>query len=304
MIIEKVFTVNAKAKLIGVDWGTSNLRIMKIAHGGAVLDMRADHRGAASLAQDLFYPVLQEIAGDWLATGLPVLVCGMAGALGKWRETGYQLCPAGLSDLAPVVVDGHGHSIAIVPGVSISKSGALADVMRGEETLVMGLPEHARTGLVVTPGTHSKWISVEDGRIDSFRSFMTGDLFAAIRAGTLLGQDMGDPGGDLGAFEDGVIRALSDPALTAVLFSVRTERLADRLPATSTADYLSGLLIGAEIAAQGHPNGRSISLIGAPALNSRYAAALTLAGFTEVRELDAPTIGAMGLWRIHEAHQS
>jgi 2-dehydro-3-deoxygalactonokinase len=296
--------VSVEAKLIGIDWGTSNLRLMQIAEGGAVLAIRNDPRGASQLSAADFYPVLRELAGDWLEMGLPVLVCGMAGARGKWLETGYRPCPARLEDLTPVRVEGHCIDVTIVPGVAaVSAGGDLVDVMRGEETQVMGLPADAQTGLVVTPGTHSKWISSDAGTIQNFRSFMTGDLFAAIRGGTLLGQDMGEPGNDVAAFEEGVRRALSDPALTAVLFSVRTERLAERLPATSTADYLSGLLIGAEIAAQGPAEGRTISLIGTPTLNGRYAAALALAGFTDVHQLDAPTAGARGLWRIHEAHQ-
>jgi len=290
-------------ELIGVDWGTSNVRVMRIGSDGTVLEARRDTRGAFELTPAEFSSTLQDVAGDWLGEGLPVLVCGMAGARGKWLETGYRNCPAGLGDLMPVPVEDAGGAISIVPGVALAPDGALADVMRGEETQVMGLPDDAGAALVVTPGTHSKWISVEDGRILDFRTFMTGDLFAAIRSGTVLGDQMSEPGADIDAFKDGVRRALADHALTAVLFSVRTERLADRMAATSTADYLSGLLIGAEIAAQGFLAGRQISLIGTPDLNARYAEALAIAGVENVQTLDGTTATATGLWRIYKANR-
>jgi 2-dehydro-3-deoxygalactonokinase len=174
--------------------------------------------------------------------------------------------------------------------------------MRGEETQVMGLPDRAFSGLVVTPGTHSKWIRLKSDRILNFRSFMTGELFAAIKSGTVLGHEMGDPGVDMAAFEEGVSRSLADQALTAILFTVRTERLANRIAATSTADYLSGLLIGAEIAAQVAEFHEPITLIGDPVLCQRYATALDMAGYTTVHSLDGATATARGLWRICEAH--
>ena len=295
--------MSGTTELIGVDWGSSNLRVMRLGHEGAILESRSDQRGAARLTPDEFPIALSEVAGNWLREGIPVVVCGMAGARGKWLETGYCDCPAGLADLAPVSV-GHSEAvISIVPGVSLSPGGSLIDVMRGEETQVMGLPEIGAADLVVTPGTHSKWINLENGLIKDFRTFMTGDLFAAIKAETILGQDMGDPGVDSGAFEDGVARSLSDRALTAALFSVRVERLANRMEAASSADYLLGMLIGAEIAGQATPMDRQITVIGGPSLNPRYAAALVLAGYENVKTVDGSTASARGLWRINKAHR-
>jgi 2-dehydro-3-deoxygalactonokinase len=291
----------SEARLVGVDWGTSNLRVMRIAEGGAVLDNRSDPRGAGGLAPDQFHGVLQEVAHDWLMQGLPVLISGMAGARGRWRETAYLPCPAGVADLATAVAspDDAPH-ISIVPGVAVFADGRLQDVVRGEETQVIGL-EAPDDAIVVGPGTHSKWIRTAGGRITGFRTFMTGELFAAIRKGTILGADMGDPGVDDDAFAAGVQRALRDPAVTAALFSVRVEGLAGRLSPASSADYLSGLLIGAEVAAQIDANDRPVILIGAEALCRRYAAALALGGFHDVRIADGAAATAKGLWRIHEA---
>lgn len=305
-LLEPELRTHSKAALIGVDWGTSNLRVMRIGEDGAILDVRTDPRGAARLGAADFHSVLHEVAGDWVSDTRQVLVCGMAGARGKWRETGYRSCPAGLPDLTPVAIDGADEAdlaIAIVPGLSLSSKAGLADVMRGEETQVMGLPDGMQANLVVTPGTHSKWIRFEGGRICDFRTFMTGELFAAVRAGTVLGEEMGDPGTDLAAFEEGVQQALSDRALSAILFSVRTKRLSGLLSPSSTADYLSGLLIGAEIIAQDRAADRPITLVGPPTLNARYAKALDMAGFAEVQAVDANAATARGLWRIHEAHR-
>ncbi len=287
--------------LIGVDWGTSNLRAMRIAEGGRVLDSRSDPRGAGGLIPDQFHDVLRDVAGDWLTEGLPVLVSGMAGARGRWREMPYLPCPAGVADLAGAVASpDDAPLVRLVPGVAAFEDERLQDVMRGEETQVFGLGLQD-DAVVVGPGTHSKWIRTTRGRITGFRTFMTGELFAAVRKGTILGADMGDPGVDDEAFAAGAARALRDPAVTANLFSVRVEGLAGRLSATSAADYLSGLLIGAEIAAQSDARDRPVILIGADTLCRRYAAALSLGGFNDVRIADGAAATALGLWRIHEA---
>lgn len=294
---------NQLAELIGVDWGTTNLRVMRIGNEGQVLDLRQDERGASKLQQSDFASILREVAADWLDEAIPVLVCGMAGSRDGWREIGYRECPVSLSDLKPVDVSTDGLSIAIVAGASMMADGELVDVMRGEETQVMGLSECDETSLIVTPGTHSKWIRCSEGSIISFRSFLTGDLFAAIRAETLLGHEMGEAGGDPAAFEAGVRVALQDRALTAILFSVRTAKLSGRIPPASTADYLSGLLIGSEIAAQNLQPHDPVAILGTSVLGERYAAALAVAGALNVKNTDAVVASAKGLWRIHKANQ-
>lgn len=292
------------AALIGVDWGTSNLRVMQIGDGGAILDVRTDQRGAGGLGAGDFTTVLHEVAGDWLDTTRRVLVCGMAGARGKWRETGYCSCPVGLAELVPIALSKGDSAVSIVPGVALSRGAVLADVMRGEETQVFGVPDDLMAGSIVTPGTHSKWIAYADGRIRDFRTFMTGDLFNAIRTKTVLGEEMGEPGTSATAFEEGVEQGLADRALTAALFGVRTRRLSGLLPASATADYLSGLLIGAEIAAQVSLRDKPVTLVGPPPLNDRYSRALAMAGFEQVHAIDAISATARGLWRIAEAHRA
>jgi len=292
--------LTAKTALIGVDWGSTNLRVMRLGPGGVVLDRRLDPRGAVGLEPGDFSAVLAEVAADWLIDGAPVLICGMAGARHGWVEAPYCLCPAGVTEVAAALVRPDPiRDLAIVPGVSFSPGGVLTDVMRGEETQVFGV---AADGLIIAPGTHSKWITVETGRIVALRTFMTGELFAAVRDATLLGAGMGAPGTDPEAFRRGVGRGLDDRNLSAALFSVRVESLAGRLEPAGAADYLSGLLVGAEIAGQ-EPDrlGGPLTLVGDPALVARYVEALEMAGARDVRTADAGRATAGGLWRIWEA---
>ncbi|WP_349311147.1 2-dehydro-3-deoxygalactonokinase [Brevundimonas subvibrioides] len=290
------------AVLIGVDWGTSNLRVLRIGEGGAILDARSDPRGAGSLAPEAFPAVLAEVADGWLDDAPPILVCGMAGARGRWREVAYLPTPATLVDLADALASPADRpELKIVPGLKAMAGGRMIDVMRGEETQVMGLDLEPGNHRIVAPGTHSKWIAARPGQVVGYRTFMTGELFAAIRKGTILGTGMGEPGVDESAFAEGVDRALTDPALTSALFSVRVETLADRLHPDAAADYLSGLLIGAEIAAHSHDTHGPVTIVGADALNARYATALEIAGFSDVRLADGTAAVACGLWRIHQA---
>lgn len=290
------------AALIGLDWGTSNLRVLRIAPGGRLISTRSDPRGAGRLSAGDFPAVLSEVAGGWLDDGLPILACGMAGGRGKWREVAYLTTPASIDDLAAGLAAPEGPAdVLIVPGVQRLEQGRMTDVMRGEETQVMGLDLEEGLNRIVAPGTHSKWITSEPGCILSHRTFMTGELFSAIRQGTIMGAGMGEPGVNAQAFALGVDRALQDRHLTAALFSVRVESLADRLKAEETADYLSGLLIGAEVDAQAGDRNLPVTLVGAESLTARYQTALALAGFSDVRLADGATATARGLWRVYEA---
>ncbi len=287
-------------ELIGVDWGTSNLRIMRLGADGAVLDRRVDPRGAGRLDPDEFAGVLEEVAGDWLGLA-PVLIAGMAGSRQGWMEAPYAFCPSGAEGLAARLArPDAARDIRIVPGVALTPRG-LGDVMRGEETQALGLFGARDSGLMVAPGTHSKWVRVDNGAIAGFRTHLTGELFAAVRQATLIGRDMGEPGGDDAAFDEGVRLALSDPAITAHLFGVRVRRLADDLSHGAAADFLSGLLIGAELAAEGTHRDHPVQVVGEAALSRRYVRALALAGFIDVGVADGETAVARGLHRIWKA---
>ncbi|MEH6663857.1 MAG: 2-dehydro-3-deoxygalactonokinase [Brevundimonas sp.] len=286
----------SRIALVGVDWGTTNLRAFAMDGEGAVLARRADDRGAAGLSPDRFAAVLDKVAGDWRASGAPVLVCGMAGARGGWVEAPYAETPAALADLATHMIEA-APGVRIVPGVCERQDGRLIDVMRGEEVQALGA---LSDGVAVCPGTHSKWVRVAGGRIVDLRTVMTGELFAVLRAHSILGRSMSDGPFAPDAFDEGVDRGLADPAVTAALFSVRTAALDGRLAPGAAPDYLSGLLIGAEIGGARDGFEGAVHLIGAPALNDRYGRALARAGRAST-PVDPETAVTRGLWLLWKA---
>jgi 2-dehydro-3-deoxygalactonokinase len=167
--------------------------------------------------------------------------------------------------------------VRILPGVSHFAADG-PDVMRGEETQILGaLGAAGGEGVFVLPGTHSKWARVENGRIVGFATYMTGEFFAVLKTHSVLGRMMAPPRDDLEGpgFARGLdaARALKAPGdLLHAAFMARTLGLFGALEGADLADYLSGLLIGAEILA-GAQGVKSATVIATPALTARYAAA-------------------------------
>jgi 2-dehydro-3-deoxygalactonokinase len=192
--------------------------------------------------------------------------------------------------------------IALVPGLS-TENDAMPDVMRGEETQIFGALALSGndSGLFLLPGTHSKWATVQDGRIVSFRTFMTGEVFGALKDHTILGRLMTD-GADAEGFARGVREGAalgSAGALLNRVFATRTYGLMDRLAGTALSDYLSGLLIGAEVAEAARQTNAAITIIASAALAQRYTDALRLLGRESV---PAPEdCVAAGHWRLARA---
>lgn len=284
--------------LIGVDWGTTNLRAWALDAAGGVLAEATSAQGIVALAGEGFAQVLRDLVGGWTDGGVPIVLGGMIGSRQGWHEAPYLACPARVETLAASALaldTGVGRGW-IVPGLSCRAETGIIDVMRGEEVQLCGLA--LEDGVAVLPGTHSKWVAVRRGEIVGFRTFMTGELFAVLKAHSILGRLMQEGEADLDAFATGVERALADPALTALLFSVRSEGLFDRLPAASLADYLSGLLIGAEIAANAAHRDAPTTIVGSGPLAARYALALERAGFPAPRIVDGVTAATRGLHLI------
>ena len=267
---------------IAADWGTSNLRVWAMGADGAVLDSRDSDRGMGKLTPAEFEPALLALVGDWLGqSATPVIACGMVGARQGWVEAAYRAvpcAPVGLP-MTPAPVTDPRLSVRIVPGLSQTRPSA--DVMRGEETQIAGVLAAAPgwDGVVCLPGTHSKWAEVSAGEVISFRSFMTGELFALLSTRSVLRHGMAE-GFDEAAFDSCLAEGLSRPeSLTARLFTLRAEGLLAGLPPAAARGRLSGLLIGAELAAA-KPwwLGRDVVVVGEGGLSSRYARALAAQG--------------------------
>ena len=189
-------------------------RAYLIGAGGRVQAERRSDDGASRLLKADFEPALRALAADWLRPGLPVLACGMVGSAHGWREAPYMNCPARPHDLAGAlaVVQAGDVSVHIVPGLRQRSGDGLPDVIRGEETQLVGLlsqqPELACAATVLMPGTHSKWVHVVDDAIQGFSTRMTGELYALLRTHSVLGRLMApDAAFDAGAFDQGVAAA-------------------------------------------------------------------------------------------------
>lgn len=291
------------AALIALDWGTTSLRGWLIAADGAILDRRAGGPGILAVGDSDFAGALRSFVAGW--PDLPSIASGMIGSKQGWIEAPYVACPGGFADLAPGLSTAPGRALRVVPGVARQVPGLAPDVMRGEETQIFGaLESDEASGLFILPGTHSKWARVASGRIVSFATYMTGEIFAVLRQHSILGRLMAAdamPDLNAAAFEAGAEVGLHHgDDLLHRLFAVRTLGLFERLSAADAPSYLSGLLIGAEIAAALHrESADSPTLIGARPLCAAYRRVLAAQGI-ESRIADED-VTPRGLWRIARA---
>ena len=311
--------------LLALDWGTSSLRAFLLSDTGDVVNARHAQRGILHLPAPAqaggFEQAFAEIARDWLTQwpALQVVAAGMVGSAQGWKEAPYARCPVDARALAAQGVrvrSGLGPEVLIAPGVLFDVADHSPDVMRGEEIQIAGAlaarPDWAERACVVLPGTHSKWARIEDGRIQSFATYMTGELYAVLRNHSILGRLMpSDAAAESSeaeaAFAVGLHAARdSRPGdLTRQLFATRTLGLTRRLPSETLADHLSGLLIGHELVSGLAASramleaGAPILLIGDSALCGRYAHALETFGAPAHAQLD--NTAPRGLWEFARA---
>jgi 2-dehydro-3-deoxygalactonokinase len=299
---------------VAVDWGTSSFRLWLVGTDGRVLAERRSGEGMTTAARTGFAEVLaSHLAAVAAPAGLPVLICGMAGAKQGWIEAGYLDTPAALSDIpaAAVRIPGIEADIRILPGLA-QRDAMAPDVMRGEETQLLGAAGELGSGdhLVCMPGTHSKWVRLSGGRVAGFSTFMTGELFEAIAKNTILSHAIADAGaisGDNAAFRAAVARMVEKPALaTSQLFSVRASSLIAGLSPDDAKARLSGTLIGLEIAGALSlvADGTPVALVVSGGLGALYREALAAAGLSPT-VIDADTAvrnglaaGAKALWSL------
>ena len=292
--------------LLAIDWGTSALRGARLDAQGLPLETRQFARGLLTVAPGQFAQVLTECFGDWLqAPDCLCLLSGMVGSRQGWQEAAYCPCPAGFDELAQRLLWLQPDRMAIVPGLSLQRDEGLPwplhDVMRGEEVQIFGALALAgvHSARVLLPGTHSKWAQVQDGRVQTFRSFMTGELYALLSQHSLLSRTLvADAPWHETVFVQAVQLAQRSPSVLSSIFSTRTLALFDTLPAEQHASHLSGLLIGEELRALrlGDTHHQTpLLLVGNTQLCHRYAAALQALGHT------AQCFGDEATWAGHRA---
>ena len=273
----------AKVEWFAVDWGTSNLRVWAMGADDGVIAELNSEKGMGSLRPDEFEPALIELISSHLADEpMKVLCCGMVGAKQGWSEATYANAPCEpgkLSTATNVEAKDPRISVSILPGVMQSSP---ADVMRGEETQISGfLAENPNFfGTLCLPGTHTKWVQISAGEIVSFRTFMSGELFALLSENSVLRHGVQGNDWSKRAFLDAVDDSMGSPQQVAGrLFGIRAEGLIGDLGQGEAKARLSGLMIGLELAgARGYWLGQDLALIGEPSLNKLYGDALDQQG--------------------------
>ena len=304
---------------IGIDWGTTHRRASLIGADGGLISERADGEGALACS-GRFRASLEALIAGWpeATPSLPVVMAGMVGAAIGWQVVPYLEGGTPLSALGRHLVRVDEAPAYrrwfIAPGYCLrGAANADVDVMRGEETQLFGalhlLGPQASDGCYVLPGTHSKWVRLQGGRITELRTYMTGELFALLRQHGTLASAMQTTGANAAPglqhadvaddpdFLRGVAAAAAGPVLTHALFGARARVVTGALAPGAAAAYVSGLLIGAEwadaqrLASRDEP----VRVIGEPALAALHAACARHHG-RRLESLDARQI-QLAAWR-------
>jgi|HubBroStandDraft_1064217.scaffolds.fasta_scaffold06978_3 2-dehydro-3-deoxygalactonokinase len=285
--------------MIAINWGTSNFRAYRLNPQGEVQAERASGRGAATVPQGGFSSALLAEVGDWIEAGeYQLLMSGMVGSRMGWEEAPYVNVPATFDQIWSKVVrlDVSCLDVRIVPGLIGVDTSGVPEVMRGEETEIVGT-EYSLSGLhhLCLPGTHTKWVRMEDATIAAFTTSMTGDVFRAIREGTILRSAVRHVEFSEQCFLQGVARSQQPGDLLHHLFGVRTLLLTGKMQESSASSYLSGLLIGHDITPMTRTD-ETVHLIGEPELCALYTAALSQ--FDICSTVERPGAALRGLQRI------
>ncbi len=295
-----------KISWIALDWGTTNLRAYALDENNKVLEESFSTKGMASLKPSEFEPALLELITAWLPeTGkIRVLACGMVGARQGWLEAPYQSVPCSpyeISTLVPVETSDVRIEVSILPGVN---QLAPADVMRGEETQIAGFMESQSIEItkLCLPGTHSKWVSLVDGNIAEFSTYMTGEMFNILCEHSVLRYSVESFEWNNRAYTNGVTASLDAPEdLLNSCFRLRAESLLNDMGAGDARSYLSGLLIGAEIAStKRYWREQSVALVGDLRLTKLYADALKMVD-VKTELLDPKALTLAGLCRVYRS---
>ncbi len=294
-----------QATSIIVDWGTTSLRATLVSQNGKELDHLETAQGISSLSKGEHEAVLMAALAPWFSThgALPVAALGMITSRNGWIEVPYVPCPAGPAELAAGTVRRtlpNGSDLVFLPGLNDPARRPFPDVMRGEETQIVG---HGLDGniTVIIPGTHSKWARVKAGKIDSFQTFVTGEIFNLLINHSFIARGSTQPPVDDGdAYLWGLKEAKQSVAMSSLLFSSRTGTLAGKLSADQLRSFVRGLVIGQEFQ-QARDAGWFVekgeaTIVGNDGLNNLYAQAAEIFDLrTSIGTEDDLTKGALAV---------
>jgi 2-dehydro-3-deoxygalactonokinase len=301
-----------RATLVAGDWGTSRLRLFLCDADGAAVDT-IDGPGASE-ARDRFAKLFDSLLIDWMSQHgpLPAILCGMVGSSFGWSEAPYLPCPARPEQIAGACVSLRLGRVRIVPGLSCRNRLDAPDLMRGEETQILGalhLDPALRRGqhLLCLPGTHTKWVLLDEGSVLEFLTATTGEMFALLSAHSVLVSDEPGRTGSTtitsdAAFSRGLTehRRFPEASVLHRMFEARSRRLSRDLAAADAAAYLSGLMIASDVrgALELFAATATVHIVGTAQLASLYAAALNSQG-RDSRSIDGAAASLAGLVHVH-----
>jgi 2-dehydro-3-deoxygalactonokinase len=303
------------AAFIAGDWGTTHLRLYLCDRQGTVLESKTG-KGVGS-ARGNIEGVFSSLVEDWeIGRGkLPAILCGMVGSTIGWREVPYVACPARLDSIAAKSLrfESGGRAIAIAPGLVCQNRLQAPDMMRGEETQILGALRSdsslaAGRHLLCMPGTHTKWVSLKDGAVEQFQTALAGELFDILRHYSILvnADSMTEiAGGSAFARALDQTRMFPDAELVHMLFEVRSRQLRGELKREDAAAYLSGLIIGQDVSGAKRlfraelSDARQVVVIGSSKLGALYAKALEAHDFVP-RHIEGEIASLVGLKVLHD----
>lgn len=279
----------AEAALLAVDWGTSRCRAMLLDGAGEPIAEAESADGIGPLGGGGHEEAFEALVANW--PKVPAIMAGMVGSRQGWHEATYVGLPASPDALSRGLLrfqTSDHRPMAIVPGLVLRSTARDGDVIRGEETQLVGLMEEEPdfSGIAILPGTHSKWAAVAGGAITNFQTFMTGEMFELLARKSFLRHSVSEDADDLTASPDFALAirrsAIEGLPFLGAVFSVRVRQLLDGVSGDDNLAYLSGLVIGGEIAAARQvgllDGGKPIRIIGSRSLARAYMTAFEIIG--------------------------
>ncbi len=265
------------SRYIAIDWGSTNLRAW-LYEGDRCLESKQSEAGVTRLNGKSPQAVLAEVTENWREGATPVVMAGMVGSNVGWKMAPYLPVPAHFAAIGQQLTS-VGDNIWIIPGLCVSRDDN-HNVMRGEETQLLGARTLSPSSVYVMPGTHCKWVQADTQQIHDFRTVMTGELHHLLLRHSLVGAGLPEQGASPEAFATGLERGLASPAVLPQLFEVRASHVLGNLPREQVSEFLSGLLIGAEVATLGEKfaGQQAITLVAGSSLAARYQQAFRAFG--------------------------
>lgn len=273
-----------KENIILIDWGTTNVRAFLVdSLSGDVVDRRQNDKGIKYVPAGGYPEVYAELTYGWLDTAKFTLMAGMVGSANGWEEAAYVPLPA-----SPLKVSEHIHTLLsakdvyIVGGLCCAGIDNTYDVLRGEEVQIIGLLAKLQQEkkLVCLPGTHSKWLEVDENNIiDSFTTVMSGDFFSAVCTSTIMAMMLDTPQVfSQVEFTRGVELSARPGGIMAHMFKVRGALLFNQIKPEHIESMISGIVIGSEINSmkEVYDTNTTIHVVATKALAEKYSQAFDI----------------------------